>query len=468
MTTALTRLPLKDAADSIYALALPAPEGIAVQVRAVTSDRARRLASYELLVRNTSPSPIEISACLARAKQRSATTTYSKATVPALETVSVKLDVCLPLGARESRVFFELRGENLRLSLDAPTVAPQRSKRPLFAAVAGLVAVALAAAGYALRPDVIAAAAPPSVVAGQRFAVVYAARGLGNVSYAVLGGDGATMRIAPLAGRAGSFEVDVPRAAEPRQYDVRITDRGPLGVHERDAFLWAMPPASAPPHVARPVAHVAEQLPSPAPFPSAALTLASDTVAAGQPIAVSFPPGAARGTARLLDQNGSIRATALIRSDGAATFVAPKVPADQQFRVDVQVPMGSAMLEAAAGVLVKSTASSRQAALKGKDSGSNADKGAPFAAGDAAARAGSLFPITIVHPEQRLRIALLGAVGNEIAVVDVPPRARDVALRVPPGARAENGILVATFSRGAAQETIVRPIRITAANGAPQ
>ncbi len=435
---------------------------IAATLQGVALSRDGRIATYELNVTNNSGATVGFLAYAASSKA-AAPATYSTTLVPAFSSLAVTLDVTLPPRARADRVIFELRGENLRLSLDAAVPAKTGSSwRRALAAACGLIVVALAIAGSALKPHVVALAAPSSVVAGQPFGVAYASRGPANVSYTIETPDGLQVRSGTLDQRSDSFAAQVPVAPATQAYDVRVVAANRFGVDARQTRILAMPAAKTRVITAPAVAR--QQPAAPQATPSSVLTLAHDTVSGGKPIVAHFLAGAATGTARLIDQNGATRATALLRSDGSAILVAPVVPVDQEFRVAVQVQKGNYALESDAGVLVKANGRKTPAGSV-PPAHANADPNSPFAIGSAPVHAGSPLPITVLRHERGLRIALTGPAGNEISAVNVPSAAHSVDLKIPRAARAEDDLLLATFTRGSAQETVVQPVHVMLADG---
>lgn len=216
---------------------------IAATLQGVALSRDGRIATYELNVTNNSGATVGFLA-YAGSSNAAAPVTYSTTLVPAFSSLAVTLDVTLPPRARADRVIFELRGENLRLSLDA--ALPEKTGsfwRRALAAACGLSVVALAIAGSALKPHVVALAAPSSVVAGQPFAVAYASRGPANVSYTIETPDGLQVRSGTLDQRSDSFAAQVPVAATTQAYDVRVVAANRFGVDARQTRILAIPAA---------------------------------------------------------------------------------------------------------------------------------------------------------------------------------------------------------------------------------
>jgi len=63
------------------------------------------------------------------------------------------------------------------------------------------------------------------------------------------------------------------------------------------------------------------------------ITLDADTIEAGKPIVVRYQPATAVGTVKLLDQDGTERASALLGKRGSSIVLAPKVDIAQDFRL---------------------------------------------------------------------------------------------------------------------------------------
>jgi len=459
--------PLRDPLEPRAGSALSLPLGeIAGDFRPLPGPARARRATYELLVSNDTPLPLATFAYAVAGTRSNARMTWNAIVVPPYSAIAVALEIALPERGRAPRVVAELHSKDAQLTLDAPP--PGLSLRGLArrAAVAGstfALACAAAASAALNRPEVYALAAPEAVRSGVPFNVAYA---LGNetaASYVVETPDGLQVGRGRLARGAGAFTVALPPSAVSAGYDVRVTATGPLGSDERTTHLLALPAA---PH-----AFTAADGRRRGAARIAAFNLAGAEVRGGEPIVADYRTAARAGSVRLIDQLGTVRAEALLNRTGRSILVAPYTDVDQDMRVVVTTERGVARDEAALPVRVLSAqpaavaaASPAQSApesgVQGDASPALAPEGASPIAVAPRTRAGGAIAIRILRHEPDLRVALFDAAGTELESTAVPLDARKITLAAPAGTTAARASVIATFAKGFAQETFVRPVTI--------
>jgi len=460
------RNPLERRAGS--ALSLPLGE-IAGDLRPLAGTVRPRRATYELLVSNDTPLPLATFAYAVAGTPSNARMTWNAIVVPPYSAIAVALEIALPARGRALRVVAELHSKEAQLTLDAPP--PGLSVRGLArrVAVAGsTLALACAAAASAAlnRPEVYALAAPEAVRGGTPFNVAYAVGNESAASYVVETPDGLQVGRGRLARAAGAFTIALPPSAVSAGYDIRVTATGPLGSDERSTHLLALP--------ALPHAFVASSGPHRAGARIAAFRLAGDAVRGGEAIIADYRTTARAGSVRLIDELGTVRAEALLNRTGRSILVAPYADVDQDMRVVVTTERGTARDEAALPVRVLSAEPAAVAAAgavaapatAAQDPGESEDSPplAPAGASPIAVAprtlAGGAIAVRILRHEPDLRVALFDAAGAELQSLAVPPDASTITLAAPAGTTTERASVIATFSKGFAQETFVRPVTL--------
>jgi hypothetical protein len=484
-------------------LALPQGE-IAGEFRASGRVDKRRRPIYELLIANDTATPIATFAYALEDRMQSRIT-WDAIIVPAHSAIAVDIDAIASRNRRPPRMIAEVYAQDSKLVLDAKDdsgIARDVARRAIATAAALAVLLSGSLAYAALRPHVGALAAPQTVTGGANFDVAYDARGA-SASYSVDTPDGQEIASGALDPRAGSFSISLPRADVSQGYDVRVAATGALGSDSRSIHVLALAPVSVAATHRTPV-NVTH------------LSLQSDTVDSGQPIVVRYRSTVPSGTVRLIDQYGTVRGEALLNARGRSTLVAPYVDADQDLRVVVSAQRGDAHAASAIAVTVKHVDPAEQTAALATHAAvpalaSNANAAAhpdPTAATASAAQNASADPedaaaggtqaktpeastpviddraepvvvvpgppisvdahqvagqpvrVHVLHHDAGLHLSMMAPGGAELVSENVAGDVSSVLLEAP--AALVNGgkgyAIVATFSRGVGQETVIRPI----------
>jgi hypothetical protein len=343
---------------------------------------------------------------------------------------------------------------------------------------------------------VFALGAPETVRAGSPFSVAYALGHATDAEYSVETPDGMQVRRGKLEPGSGAFTLRLPTAALSSGYDVSILAHGRFGSDARTTHVVALGTETKPAGPPAPVARLDD------------VALENDSVKGGDPIAIDYRANSRTGSVRLIDELGTVRAEALLRSDGRSVIVAPYVDADQDFRVviDVEHGPGHAQAEvpvrvlrslpdavaqsdapranAAPGVAVVTDQGLQDAPSVSSPSG-NSSAGTPSvssagASSDSAGApsisspadnspfavapvqaAGQSILVQIVRHEPDLHVALMGSSGTELVGQDVAADESSVVLAAPEHPPTGRMAIVATFTKGFGQETVVRPISLT-------
>ena len=317
---------------------------IAGDFRAVDFNRRRRTATYELMVANETHGPLATFTYAVTRTRPGDAMTWNAITVPPLSSIAVTVDFGLPKRGLRQRVVAELHAIDAHLTLEAdpPKLHPQGIARNFAIVATGALLLSLGAGAYAAgRPQVVALAAPAEVAGGKPFSVAYALGPLGSAEYTVETPDGVEPSW-PSTGARRRFDLNLPAKAVTSGYDLRLVARNRLGDSVRIAHIVAL----APQYAGGAAGHRARIY---------KLALQQDEVRGGEPIVLDYKTSAATGTIKLLDQDGTVRAEALLNHRGNSILIAPYVEADQDFRVVLQAARGASRSESSVALRILRT-----------------------------------------------------------------------------------------------------------------
>ena len=453
-------------ADHPAAATLPAGSQIAVPsgqiagaLRLLAVDGRRLIATYELMVANQTKGPLAAFCYAVGAPQRGGRLRWSAITVPPMSSVAVPIDIELPKRGPLRRIVAELHADGAQLIVDAdpPVIRRPFGARKVAGTTLGLGLVALAAGTYALeRPRVTSLAAPSHVAAGASFQVAYAfGPGTKSGDYALEDPDGREISRGSLAAGSGVLNLKVPRVHAERRYDLRLVAHNALGSAARSTSFVA---AALPQAPARPAEAV--HLPT--------VWLQQDTVPSGTPIVVRYITDARTGTVKLLDQDGTERASALLSARGSSILIAPQVDSQEDFRVVVVARRGDARSEAQVPVrIVRSEAPPGTSAVPeaGDSSGARAPaavEGDPVVLASETFYSGEGIVVSVARHLPNLRVVLLDASGQEIQNVDVAPDDDRVILEAPQSKTDARFTIVATYGPGTSEMSVIHSVLVRA------
>ena len=429
-------------------LALPSGH-VAGDLRPLGVDARRRVALYELRIANETATPLISFAYPLGPTGPGGTVSWSTVRVPPRTSVAVPVEIPISRRRPLERVVAELHGDGVHLTFDADP--PKRSNNRLRAA--GLAAAALlgglCSGAYALeRPQIAALAAPERVRADQPFQVAYAiGPAADRVGYSVATADGRVVAQGTLKPQGSAFAVTLPTSGRSTGYDLRVTAANRFGQDRRVMHILAVAPEPA---------HGGKH-----PKPSAAFALEAETVEGGQPIVVDYPRTIGAGTVKLLDQDGTERASALLSKRGSSIVVAPRVEVAQDFRLVIDVPRGATVAESALPVRIVPAAPQPAPPKSPRTkAAANAPEGSPITLGTAKLRSGQPIVVTIRRYAPNLEIALMDDKGEELRKVAVRPEDKQLNIEAPSVTDDARFLIVATFNRGTGQESVIQSILV--------
>lgn len=419
-------------------------------------DRRRGVAIYTLRVINRTPAAL-ICRTWVMSRAGDAVLAYPLLLeIEPLSTSATQIPVWPKDYASFDRAIAEVAGDGVHCIVEAAAPIVAKASRGYVAAAATLLAgVLLVGAAGALRaavPRIAAFAVPPQTLTGTTVQAEYGTFGLGHVTYAVIAPDGHRLQGGALQDRSGSIPIDIPAPAQPGGYAIQLAMAGPLGNVSETRVVNAIVPKTTGARIddisVRPV-----------------------VVKPGESIEVNYTAYGDSGYVRLVDGDGTIWAQQAFSSNGATQFVVPAVRNQPAMHVLLHVTKGNSSAQSMAGIVIASAQlpqqSSADAQIAGDDdpnlgaaASTDSDANGTFDVVKRTVRSGDPIQVRIISPRNGMRIALNDAQSHEVTGENVGAQADVVTLKAPPVSVASRYTIVATFTDGFGQESIVQPVTI--------
>ncbi len=498
-------LPALEAPRGGTSLTLPSGE-IVGELRPVSLDPGHS-ATYELAVANGTPMPLATFA-YAALRPNGARVFWSSAMVPPESTISIPIEIPIRTQHWPERVVAELHTGSAHLTIDAGP-PPGRTGGPALAQVAALclatLLVVLGTIGYFCeRPQIGALAAPDAVEGGKPFSVAYALTGASNAQYSIDSPSGKEVSNGILSAKDGSFTIALPADRTALGYDVHVIARNALGSDSRATHIVALPVDTQSGDV------------------KLTASLRRSTVNSGDQVVVNYSTSATDGSIELVDQQGTVHAETLLNPGGSSILIAPTVDRGQDYRIVLRATRGNSTREKLLSLRIKPGTPAPAIALGGalvpaidgippptvpapaptvlptgiepnaanaqsapnppaaanapgtltvapNDSNAqiinippqeNTPVSEPFSLSSKTINSGATFAVKILHDERQMHVALMDMTGDEITGADVARGQRTVSLTAPHVPKPDKYLVVATFTDGFGQETVVRPLTI--------
>ncbi len=457
MSTALDvwrATPLRSATQRGSATAMQTPEGSVSAFFALeTFDRRLGVALYALRVINRTHSSLVCRTWVISRRGDAVLAYPAFFEVEAFSTGVTQIPLWPGDFLSFDRALAEIVGNGVHCIVEA--AAPQIGK-PLRGYVSLAAACALTlvlgmlalAALDAARPRISALAVPPETLAGTTVLAEYGAAGAGRLAYAVVAPDGRRLQGGRLDERSGSIPIAIPPASVPGAYTLQLVMSGPLGNATEVRVLNALVPRirgaqiddiSVHPVVAKP----------------------------GQTVDVSYRAAAQGGYVRLLDSDGTIWAQKPFSRNGLTKFVVPVEPNVRELRVLLHVTKGNSIAQSMAGIVVanlSAPAAADDSQIAGDDSnatvGTAAQENGTFEVLNRTVKSGNPIRVRIISPRNGMRLTLNDTQSHEVAGTDVGADASVVSLRAPVVSVAARYTVVAGFTDGFGQESVVQTVTI--------
>ncbi|GAC1404305.1 MAG: hypothetical protein NVSMB64_07310 [Candidatus Velthaea sp.] len=273
--------------------------------------------------------------------------------------------------------------------------------------------------------------------------VRYGVRGAGDAAFAATTEGGTLLAAGPLDRRRSEFDLTIPRAAAGQHIRVALTLNGPIGKDEREIRIAVpLPAAAAPDRVARIVS----------------LTARRDRYSGRTSVLVSYGAVADRGRIRVLDPTGAVVGGAPFLRGGTSRVLLARDLDALPLRTELIVHRGRSQAYASVEIPPESVPQTPAAAALPVSTGDVAQAD-PFVV-PARVAAGAPLRIGIRARLPNMRIALQDEIGGTIDEQPVPPTARSLSFTAPASGGAQIYYIVCTYTHRAAEETIVRSVRV--------
>lgn len=415
---------------------------VASDIELLELDEELRIARYELRVANDSPSMLTCYAYAVRGKSGQRPVTCTSIAVLPHSGVAVTFELPLPYVGTYDRITVEMHGDGIDVSSD--TIPPGRDEKVLIRRACALAAAVittliLAVAGVA-QPQILAVSAPSEALGGSKIHLNYEARGLGNISYDMIGPDGASIDRGNAHSGLGDVALPLPPVASSRTFIARMEAHNIFGGDTKTAVIRDL--ATPVPLIYRIVTH---------PASISSLTLPRTSVHSGEALRINTEFAADHGTIRLLDDAETVWAALNIAKSGEAVLKAPHVDHSENLRVALHVERGATSADSEIGVQVVPATPTPQLFKP--------INGAPMVIADGPYTAGAVVALKVTRPVSDLHISLQDSFGAEVEAFNVD--GNQAELHIPQHLSGPKYTAVITFADRNGQETIVYPLAIS-------
>jgi len=376
-----------------------------------------------------------------------------------------RVPVCSPDLGSFDRAIAEIAGEGVHCIVEAPAPAAPKPQRALAMVAATSITVSLillgcAAALQAASPRIAAFSLAPQTLAGTTVRGEYTAAGSGTLSYSVVAPDGRQIAGGLLQQRSGVLPIAIPASNEPGAYTVQLMMSGPLGTQEQTRVLNTLADK------APPAARVVDKTPPEARISD--IWVKPIVAKPGDSVSVGYSASADGGYVRLEGTDGTIWAQQPFARNGQIKLLVPPLPGAREMRVVLHVTKGHTIAQSIAGLVVANdgNAGSGAASVAGDDDPTSAatasgDANGTFQVLERQVRGGGKIHVRIISPRSAMQIALTDDRSHAISRLEVGDEANEVTLRAPRVTAPARYTVVASFTDGFGQESIVAPVMIT-------
>jgi hypothetical protein len=188
----------------------------------------------------------------------------------------------------------------------------------------------------------------------------------------------------------------------------------------------------------------------------------------GEAVSVAYSAVGDGGYVRLMGNDGTIWAQRPFSRSGQTNFVIPQVASLRDMRVLVRVTDGSTAAQSMAGLAVAGDDRLPPSAIQvasddnpGAPAATSSDANGTFEVLERTVKGGTSIHVRIISPRNGMHIALMDGQSHELAGVDVGADASVITLTAPAVTAPANYTVVASFTDGFGQESIVQPVTVT-------
>ncbi len=422
-------------------------------------DRHRGVALYALRVVNGTASVLVCRTWLVSRTGDAAFAHPLCIEVPPLATTSTLVPISPGDFVSFGRAIAEIAGDGVRCVVEAPSPVRRESRSPYLAAaaisLAGLLLLGTGEALHGALPRIAAFAVPPVVMAGTTARAEYEASGAGGLSYTVIAPDGHTLQGGTLGDAAGVIPVAIPASNAPGAYTLQMNMSGPLGTASATRVLNTLASRGAVSH-AQKIAEIAS------------ISVNPPVARPGEIVDVAYAAQGAGGYVRLVGQDGTVWQQQPFSHSGAARFTIPAVPSLREMRVLLHVVRGRSTAQSMAGLVIANTGAfepSAAAQIVGDNdpalpAASSSEANETFEVLTPKVAGGGAIRVRILSPRNGMRIALTDAQSHEVTGADVGADEDAITLRAPAVSVATRYTIVASFTDGFGQESVIEPVTV--------
>jgi len=340
------------------------------------------------------------------------------------------------------------------ISVEAPAPPAPPKRWPKLVAAGAAAATLVFGTLFASVPRVEAFAAPQRVLPGSSLEVPFATRGLGTVRYQLANAQGAQLAAGLVPSGAGVLRLQVPKNSEGSPYRVMLEMHGALGTSQQTASVAALGavahsrPVKKKVAPVQPVAAISEVAVSPNP------------AKAGATVDVRYAANAISGTIWLLDNDGRAWAATPYDPSGHSSLVVPLSAGGHQLRVVVSAKRAGTTAQSSVGLLILPSGQSAQTA--------DASDGAPASTTSLKPQlrlssdsvfSGQAFVVRLTGVDGDMRVTMTNGAGRIVEQGDGTAEA-GVSIQAPSVGTATNYSIVATFSDGMSEQSLVRSVTV--------
>lgn len=347
------------------------------------------------------------------------------------------------------RAVAEIIGDGVYVTVEAAVPEQKKSwSTPL--AFGGFATAAVVVGGvlvFSSLPRISAFAAPPVALNGTTVEAEYAASGQGRLSYLVQSPNGKRFQGGILEARTGVISISLPSGGQAGAYTMRLLMQGPFGGDKAFRVLNAMPPRT----IVRRGAEISR------------ISVAPMFAKPGQIVRVAYAATADAGYVRLESADGTIWGQQRFSGKGSTYFQVPALAGTREMRVVVRVTRRGSSAQSSAGLIVSSAGFSALSAppLRTPGAPTPANFSSTFQVETPSVRSGATIRVRIVAPRNGMRLSLTDTQSRQISSVRVGLTQKIVKIRAPEVRLAARFVLVASFTDGFGQETVVQPVTIS-------
>ena len=447
-------------AQSVHELPFGSQAQVAVSTGKVAAflayvgyDPKIQIATYALRILNDSASPVQaqLSCILRDGTQRSASPLTFKVAPYAMrdDYVPVRLDIT----GRFERAVVEVISEDTYFTVEAlPPPSPRRNW--LRWGAAAFLPLVVAGTAGAMTPRVAPLTAPERAYAGSSIAVPYEASGYGNIEYSFTSRNGVQISAGIASDKSGILRFALPAEPSGSPYTVRVRIRSPFSSAEQSATV-AM--------IAMAVPKPASAEPKPQPALIDDVRMEPPAVHAGTPITVKYSAHTTDGDVSLIDSDGATWERVPLSSSGSSVLSVPAAAAGRTMRVVVHAQQGGQQAQKTLVAMVLA-AEQIHTPAPAQGQGAIAPPSMPtstptLSLSSTVAAAGDTVSVRVGGMHGDVRITLTDSAGTTVAEGDGSDGALSLAA---PNVRAVTKyFVVATFSDGVAQQSVVKPLVVT-------